>query len=65
MYPLLRGYDEDLAHPQAFHPPCEHVAVDGIPIAEQVCGRGLFREALDQSVSGQGAKGDILQRDGG
>src|SRR5262245_33088148 len=39
--------DEDLAHPQAFHAPCEHVVVDRIPIAEQVPGRSLFREALD------------------
>jgi hypothetical protein len=28
--------DEDLGHPQAVHPPYEYVAVDGIPIAEQV-----------------------------
>src|SRR5439155_6232075 len=28
--------DEDLANSQTLHPPCEHVAVDGIPIAEQV-----------------------------
>jgi hypothetical protein len=35
--------DEDLANPQAFHPPHEHVAVDGIPIAEQVLGRCLVR----------------------
>ena len=33
--------DEDLAHRQALHPPYEHVAVDGVPIAEQVRGRGL------------------------
>ena len=46
--------DEDLACPQAFHPPCEHVAVDSVPIAEQVLGRGLFREALDQLVGGPG-----------
>jgi hypothetical protein len=49
--------DEDLAHPQAFHPPCEHVAVEGIPIAEQVRGRRLFREALDQLVGGPGGVG--------
>ncbi len=28
--------DKDLAYPQAFHPPYEHVPVDGIPITEQV-----------------------------
>src|SRR3989442_11224656 len=28
--------DKDLAYPQAFHPPYEHIHVDGIPIAEQV-----------------------------
>ena len=28
--------DEDLAHLQAFDPPSEHVAVDSVPIAEQV-----------------------------
>jgi hypothetical protein len=33
--------DEDLAHPQALHPSCEHVAVDGIPITEQVRERCL------------------------
>ena len=26
--------DEDLGHPQAAHPPYEHLAVDGIPITE-------------------------------
>ena len=31
--------DEDLAHPQAFHPPYESVAVDGVPISEQVLRR--------------------------
>ena len=46
--------DEDLAHPQTFHPPYEPVAVDGIPVTEQVLGRCLFREALDQLVSGPG-----------
>src|SRR5262245_16193223 len=51
--------DEDLAHPQGFHPPCEHVAVDGIPIAEQVRGRSLFREALDQLVGGPGGGGVV------
>src|SRR5207245_7586745 len=45
---------EDLAHPQAFHPPSEHVAVDSVPIAEQVLGCGLFRKALDQLVGGPG-----------
>ena len=44
--------DEDLANSQTLHPPCEHVAVDGIPIAEQVLGRCLFREALDELVGG-------------
>src|SRR5215510_4931855 len=51
--------DEDLAHPQVFHPPCERVAVDGIPIADQVRGRSLFREALDQLVSGPGGGGVV------
>src|SRR5947209_14609351 len=49
--------DKDLAYPQAFHPPYEHVPVDGIPIAEQVLGRGLFREAFDQLVAVQAAVG--------
>lgn len=44
--------DEDLAHSEDFHPPYERVAVDGISIAEQVLGRCLFSEALDQLVSG-------------
>jgi hypothetical protein len=35
--------DKDLAYPQAFHPPSEHVPVDGIPIAEQVS----ISQALD------------------
>ena len=39
--------NEDLAHLQAFYPPYEDVAVNGAPIAEQVRGRGLIREALD------------------
>ena len=30
--------DKDLAYPQAFHPPYEHIPIDGIPIAEQVLG---------------------------
>src|ERR1043166_10248247 len=38
--------DEDLAHPQAFHPPCEHVAVDGVATTEQVLGCGVFRTGL-------------------
>src|SRR2546425_11888091 len=46
--------DEDLANSQTLHPPCEHVAVDGIPIAEQVLRRRLFWEALDQLVGGPG-----------
>jgi len=29
--------DEDLTNPHAVHPPCEHVAVDGVPIAEPPC----------------------------
>jgi hypothetical protein len=44
--------DEDLAHPQGFHPLDERVAVDGISIAEEVIGRRLFWETLDQLVSG-------------
>jgi hypothetical protein len=51
--------DEDLAHPQAVHPLYERVAVDRIPIAEQVLGRCLFREALDQLVSGPGGGGVV------
>src|SRR3989442_10894292 len=46
--------DEDLANPQAFCPPYEHVAVDSVPIAEQVLRRCLFREALDKLVGGPG-----------
>jgi hypothetical protein len=42
--------DEDLAHPQTLHPACEHIAVDGIPIADQIRGRRLLGEALDQLV---------------
>jgi hypothetical protein len=49
--------DEDLANPQAFHPPYEHVAVDGVPIAEQVLGRCLVGEALDKLVAAQAAVG--------
>ena len=51
--------DKDLAYPQAFHPPYEHIPVDGIPIAEQVLGRGLFREAFDQLVGGPGGGGVV------
>jgi hypothetical protein len=51
--------DEDLVHPQASHPPYEHVAVDGVPIAEQVLGRGVFREAFDQSLGGPGGGGVV------
>jgi len=51
--------NEDLAHPQAFHPPCEHVAVDGVSIAEQVLGRCLFWEALDKLLSGPGGGGVV------
>ena len=46
--------DEDLAHPEALHPPDEHIAVDRVPIAEQVLGCGLFQEALDKLVGGPG-----------
>ena len=53
------GGDEDLAHPQAFHAPDEDVAVDSIPITEQVRGRCLFREALDQLVGGPGGGGVV------
>src|SRR5678816_3324044 len=49
--------DEDLAHSQAFHPPDERTAVDRVRVAEQVLGRGLFREALDKLVSGPGGGG--------
>jgi hypothetical protein len=45
------------------HPPYEYVAVDGIPIAEQVLGRGLFREALDQLVGGPGGGGVVSDVD--
>ena len=51
--------DEDLAHPQGFHPPYERVAVDGISIAEEVLGRRLFWEALDQLVSGPSGGGVV------
>jgi hypothetical protein len=43
-------------------PSCEHIAVDGIPIAEQVRGRRLFGEALDQLVGSPGCRrvvGDV------
>src|SRR2546428_7037717 len=46
--------DEDLTNPQALCPPYEHVAVDSVPIAEQVLRRCLFREALDKLVGGPG-----------
>src|SRR4029450_3248018 len=49
--------DEDLVHPQAFHPPYERVAVDGISIAEQGLGRGLVWKALDQLAGGPGGIG--------
>jgi len=39
--------DEDLSHPQAGHPPYKHVAVDGIPIAEQVVPVTSLAEASD------------------
>src|SRR5437879_7670301 len=51
--------NEDLAHPQAFHPPCEHVAVDVVQIAEQVLGRCLFWEALFKRLSGPGGGGVV------
>src|SRR2546425_437987 len=51
--------DEDLAHRQALHPSYEHVAVDGVPIAEQILRRCLFREALDQLVGGPGGGGVV------
>src|SRR5215475_2453147 len=51
--------DEDLAHPEAFHPPDEDIAVDRVPVAEQVFGRGLFREALDKLVGGPGGRGVV------
>src|SRR5262245_17055049 len=51
--------DEDLAHPQAFHPPGEYIAVDRVPVAEQVLGRGLFGKALDKLVSGPGGGGVV------
>jgi hypothetical protein len=57
--------DEDLAHSQAFHAPCEHFAVDGIPIAEQVRRRSRFREALDQLVGGPGGGGVVGDVDNG
>src|SRR5215475_8154376 len=49
--------DEDLAHPEAFHPPDEDIAVDRVPVAEQVLGRGLFGKALDKLVGGPGGRG--------
>src|SRR4029450_6038776 len=51
--------DEDRAYSQALPPPDEHIAVDRVPIAEQVPGRGLFREALDKLVSGPGGGGMV------
>src|SRR5262245_31910434 len=51
--------DEDLANPQTLHPPREHIAVDGVPIAEQVLRRRLFWEALDQLVGGPGGGGVV------
>jgi len=51
--------DEDLANPQASRPPYEHVAVDGVAIAEQVLGRCLFREALDKLEGGPGGGGVV------
>src|SRR4029450_4889489 len=51
--------DEDLAHSQAFHAPDEQIAVDRVPVAEQVPGRGLFREAFDQLVGSPGGGGVV------
>jgi hypothetical protein len=51
--------DEDLANPQAFRPPYEHVAVDGVAIAEQVLGRCFFREGLDKLEGGPGGGGVV------
>jgi hypothetical protein len=47
--------DKDLVHFQAFQPPYEHVPVDGIPIAEQVLGRGLFPSRSFESLSISGS----------
>ena len=46
--------DEDLVDPHGFHAPGEHLAVDGVPITEQVLGGGLSREALDKLLGGPG-----------
>src|SRR4030095_13342476 len=51
--------DEELAHSQVFHAPDERTAVDRVSVAEQVLGRGLFREALDKLVSGPGGGGVV------
>jgi hypothetical protein len=54
--------DEDLANPQPFHPLYEHVAVNGVPIAEQVLWCRLFRKALDKLMGGPrsgGVVGDV------
>src|SRR4030095_1399767 len=51
--------DEDFAHSPALPPPDEHIAVDRVPVAEQVLGRGLFREAFDQLVGGPGGGGVV------
>jgi hypothetical protein len=51
--------DEDLAHSPAVHPPYEHVAVDGVPVAEQALRRCLFRKALDKLVGGPGGGGVV------
>jgi hypothetical protein len=47
--------DEDLANPQPFHPPYEHV--NGVPIAEQVLWCRLFRKALDKLMAAHAAVG--------
>ena len=57
--PGRSGGDEDLAHPQAFHPPDEHIAIDRVSVAEQVLGRCLCREALDKLVSSPGGGGVV------
>jgi len=49
--------DEDLAHPQAVHPSCEHIVVDGVAIAEQVLGRCPFRKLSTSWWAAQAAVG--------
>src|SRR2546427_5134867 len=40
--------------PMPFTRRAKHIAVDGVPITEQVLGCGLFREALDKLLGGPG-----------